>query len=195
MLSSVMPVEVTEPAHASAPDDAALAREAAAGSVQAYERIYRRHAPRLYALVFRICGRQAERAEDVLQDTFVKAWRALPGFRFDSALATWLQRLAVNTALMELRARGGMVDRENGEHDLEALAGADAGARCAGTGLDLERAVATLPPRARAVLVLHDIEGWKHHEIAEELGMAVGSSKAQLHRARGLLRQRLGESR
>ncbi|WP_425600489.1 RNA polymerase sigma factor [Luteimonas salinisoli] len=190
-----MTLPANENDRAGVPDDATLAREAMAGSVQAYERIYRRHAPRLYAVIWRICGRHAARAEDVLQDTFVKAWRALPGFRFDSALGTWLQRLAVNTALMELRARGAMADCESGDHDLEALAGADESARCAGTGLDLERAVATLPPRARAVLVLHDIEGWKHHEIAEELGMAVGSSKAQLHRARGLLRKRLGESR
>lgn len=193
MYDTAMRQQTDEHEGASAPDEDALVRAAASGDVQAYESIYRRHAPRLYAVVWRICGRQAARAEDVLQDTFIKAWRALPGFRFESALGTWLQRLAVNTALMELRARGGR-DELAGEDGMAVLAGTAGEARCAGTGLDLERAIATLPPRARAVLVLHDIEGWKHHEIAEELGMAVGSSKAQLHRARGLLRERLGET-
>ena len=157
-------------------DDAALARDAAAGDTRAYERIYRRHSPRLYALLWRLCGGNAARAEDVLQETFIQAWRKLPQFRFESALATWLHRLAVNTALMELRAA-----------TFESL---DIGE----SGMDLERALLTLPPRARAVLVLHDIEGWKHQEIAVELQMAVGSSKAQLHRARGLLRTRLGDA-
>ncbi len=172
------------------PDDDHLARAAAAGDRQAYESIYRRHAPRLYAVVWRLCGGQAARADDVLQDTFIRAWRALPQFRFESALATWLHRLAVNTALMDLRAR-----RAEGEPADEAVL-ADLPARdaCQAQRIDLERALETLPPRARAVLVLHDIEGWKHHEIAEALDMAVGSSKAQLHRARGLLRVRMGEA-
>ncbi|MEZ0469756.1 RNA polymerase sigma factor [Luteimonas salinilitoris] len=194
MLSIAMPTPASDPEIETAPDDEALVRAAIAGDVQAYASIYRRHAPRLYAVVWRICGRHAARAEDVLQDTFLKAWRSLPGFRFESALGTWLQRLAVNTALMELRARSGRDDLDAGDDGLDALAAVEGEQRCTGTGLDLERAVATLPPRARAVLVLHDIEGWKHHEIAEELGMAVGSSKAQLHRARGLLRERLGET-
>ncbi|WP_024889873.1 RNA polymerase sigma factor [Luteimonas huabeiensis] len=171
-------------------DDDALARAAANGDRRAYESIYRRHAPRLYALIWRICGRHEARAQDVLQETFLRAWRALPGFRFESALGTWLQRLAVNAALMEVRGRGGRDDRDDGDDALEALPGT---ARCVGTGMDLERAIAALPPRARAVLVLYEIEGWTHQEIAEELGMAVGSSKAQLHRARGLLRGWLGD--
>ncbi|HBK47206.1 MAG TPA: RNA polymerase subunit sigma-24 [Xanthomonadaceae bacterium] len=180
-------------AAASSDDDASLARSAASGDAGAYEAIYRRHSPRLYSVVWRLCGGNAARADDVLQETFIKAWRALPQFRFQSALSTWLHRLAVNTALMELRARSSSTDLEledGGMDRLEALEGAS---RCHATELDLERALETLPPRARAVLVLHDIEGWKHHEIAEELQMAVGSSKAQLHRARGLLRTRLGE--
>ncbi|WP_058835115.1 RNA polymerase sigma factor [Luteimonas abyssi] len=171
-------------------EDVALARAAAAGDAAAYASIYQRHAPRLYAVVWRICGRHAARAEDVLQETFLKAWRALPGFRFESALGTWLQRLAVNTALMELRGRGDVDRLADGEDALEDLA---ARPRCTGTALDLERLIAGLPPRARAVLVLYDIEGWTHPEIAEALDMAVGSSKAQLHRARSLLRERLGE--
>ncbi|MNV01644.1 ECF RNA polymerase sigma factor SigE [compost metagenome] len=176
-------------------DDAALAKAAAAGDVHAYERIYRRHAPKLNALLWRLCGGNASRAEDVLQETFIQAWRKLPQFRFESALGTWLHRLAVNTALMELRASATFASLDVGEDGMDQLSEMTAPERCNATGMDLERALQTLPPRARAVLVLHDIEGWKHQEIATELQMAVGSSKAQLHRARGLLRVRLGEVR
>ena len=95
---------------------------------------------------------------------------------------------------MELRANATGDARDAGEEGWESLAMLPAQDRCAGTSMDLERALETLPPRARAVLVLHDIEGWKHQEIADQLQMAVGSSKAQLHRARGLLRARLGET-
>ena len=95
---------------------------------------------------------------------------------------------------MELRANATGDARDAGEEGWESLAMLPAQDRCAGTAMDLERALETLPPRARAVLVLHDIEGWKHQEIADQLQMAVGSSKAQLHRARGLLRARLGET-
>lgn len=122
----------------------------------------------------------------------MRAWQALPAFRFESAVSTWLHRLAVNTALMELRARRSRPWQDSDNEALEMLATPDTAGH-AMLGHDLERAVACLPPRARAVLVLHDVEGWKHEEIAEELGMAVGSSKAQLHRARGLLRARMGE--
>lgn len=188
MLDATVPLTAT--ATAIGPDDDSLARAAAAGDRHAYEAIYRRHSPRLYAVVWRLCGGQAARADDVLQDTFIRAWRALPQFRFESALATWLHRLAVNTALMELRARGS----EGESTDEAVLADLPAREACPAQRIDLERALETLPPRARAVLVLHDVEGWKHHEIAEALEMAVGSSKAQLHRARGLLRARMGEA-
>ncbi|KTF38900.1 RNA polymerase sigma factor [Xanthomonas vesicatoria] len=192
MLDTSVPIDVLPCATPADRDDAALARAAAAGERAAYEAIYRRHSPRLYALVWRLCGGNAARADDVLQDTFIAAWKALPQFRFQSALGTWLHRLAVNTALMELRARAAFGDHSS--DDSEAmLAAVPDGAGCHSIRMDLERALETLPPRARAVLVLHDIEGWKHQEIAEQLQMAVGSSKAQLHRARGLLRARLGE--
>ncbi|KAA2285238.1 RNA polymerase sigma factor [Arenimonas fontis] len=172
-------------------EDHALVRAAGAGDRHAFEALYRRHVRRVYALLWRICGHEA-RAEDLVQDAFVRAWQALPGFRFESAFSTWLHRLAVNTALMELRSRRGNEDLETGDEALLHHPAGDDVERAA-SGLELERAIATLPPRARAVLVLHDVEGWKHEEIAAELGMAVGSSKAQLHRARHLLRARLGE--
>jgi len=193
MLDTTMPTS-SAPTEADAADDDALVRAAAAGDVTAYERIYRRHSPRVYAVLWRLCGGHAARAEDALQEAFLQAWRALPGFRFESSLGTWLHRLGVNAALMELRANATGDARDAGEEGGEALAMLPAQDRCAGTSMDLERALETLPPRARAVLVLHDIEGWKHQEIADQLQMAVGSSKAQLHRARGLLRARLGET-
>ncbi len=191
-IATAIPTPLPAPTSA-AGDEAALVRAVVAGRAEgmaAYEILYRRHAPRLHAVIWRLCGGDAATAEDVLQDTFIQAWRALPGFRMESALSTWLHRMAVNTALMALRARGHLPLQDGGDEQLDALV---APARCQDTDMDLERAVARLPARARAVLVLHDIEGWKHHEIAEELGVAVGTSKAQLHRARGLLRGWLGE--
>ncbi|MCS4232787.1 RNA polymerase sigma-70 factor (ECF subfamily) [Stenotrophomonas maltophilia] len=189
MLDTLTPaLDTPLPAH----DEPEVVRAAAAGDVAAYEQLYRRHAPRLFAVVWRLCGGQQARAEDALQEAFLQAWKALPAFRMDSSVATWLHRLAVNAALMELRARGNQAHDSLDDADLD-LPEMQVHDRCAGTERDLERVLATLPPRARAVLVLHDIEGWKHSEIAEQLQMAVGSSKAQLHRARGLLRARLGD--
>ncbi|MGH8040880.1 MAG: RNA polymerase sigma factor [Rudaea sp.] len=172
-------------------DSSALVRRAVAGDVAAFERLYRDHVGRVHGTILRLVGMDRARAEELTQEAFVRAWQKLAGFRFESAFSTWLHRLGVNTALMDLR-----VPREEdamGADELQAAAGAQV-PFCAAERGELERAVAALPPRARAVLVLHDVEGFKHEEIAAELGMAVGSSKAQLHRARGLLRRRLGDS-
>lgn len=195
MLMQPMPTPPPEPDIA-APEpgeDAALARRAAAADMVAFEQLYRRHHRRVHGVIVRLVGHAGARAEDLTQEAFVRAWQALPGFRFESAVSTWLHRLAVNTALMELRSRRSRPGQDDDEDALESVATPDTAGH-AMLGRDLERAVATLPPRARAVLVLHDVEGWKHEEIAVELGMAVGSSKAQLHRARGLLRTRIGGS-
>lgn len=174
-------------------DERALVSAAARGEVRAFEALYRRHVGRVHGVITRLVGGHGARAEDLTQEAFVRAWQALPAFRFESAFSTWLHRLAVNTALMELRSRRSRPQDEGDDEAVEWLGTADSAGYTTALSLDLERAVATLPPRARAVLVLYDIEGWKHEEIAAELGMAVGSSKAQLHRARGLLRARLGE--
>ena len=174
--------------------DGALVRAAGRGDVTAFEAIYRRHNTRVHGVILRLVGGHAGRAEDLTQEAFVRCWQALPGYRFESAFTTWLHRLAVNTALMELRARRSRPQASDDEDALDHLGTPDSAGHGTALTMDLERAVATLPPRARAVLVLHDVEGWKHEEIATELGMAVGSSKAQLHRARGLLRTRLGGS-
>jgi len=186
------PVEAAT-APADAVDERALVAAAARGEVDAFEALYRRHVGRVHGVIVRLVGRHGARAEDLTQEAFVRAWQALPAFRFESAFSTWLHRLAVNTALMELRSRRSRPQDDGDDDALDALGSADSAGHATALSLDLERAVATLPPRARAVLVLYDVEGWKHEEIATELGMAVGSSKAQLHRARGLLRARLGE--
>ncbi|WP_423925200.1 RNA polymerase sigma factor [Dokdonella sp.] len=173
------------------PEDGDLVRRASAGEVGAFEQLYRRHAGRVHGAVWRLSGMNPSRAEELTQEAFVRAWQKLGSFRFESAFSTWLHRLAVNVALMDLRKN----NPEEAVDDATLEAACEpVHAFCAGERSDLERAVASLPPRARAVLVLHDIEGWKHEEIGRELGMAVGSSKAQLHRARGLLKRMLGEN-
>ena len=194
MLTATMDAVALEPTiePAGHPDEA-LARRAVAGDAGAFEALYRRHAGRVHGVIVRLVGQSGARAEDLTQEAFVRAWQALPGFRFDSALSTWLHRLAVTTALMELRSRRGGPRFDDDEDAIDGIGVADSAGRATALGMDLERAVASLPPRARAVLVLHDVEGWKHEEIAAELRMAVGSSKAQLHRARQLLRKRLGD--
>ena len=194
MLLQAMPLtpDAIDAPSAEASEDAALVRRAAAADIAAFEQLYRRHHARMHGVIARLVGQAGARAEDLVQEAFVRAWQALPAFRFESAVSTWLHRLAVNTALMELRSRRGRPGMDEDEDALESVPSADTAGN-AMLGRDLERAVATLPPRARAVLVLHDVEGWKHEEIAEMLDMAVGSSKAQLHRARKLLRAKLGE--
>lgn len=193
LMQTLTPAVEPDAAAFDAGEDVALARRAARADVQAFEQLYRRHHRRVHGVIVRLVGQAGARAEDLTQEAFVRAWQALPGFRFESAVSTWLHRLAVNTALMELRAQRSRPGLDGDEEALAAAATPDTAGQAL-LGRDLERAVATLPPRARAVLVLHDVEGWKHEEIAEELGMAVGSSKAQLHRARGLLRMRIGDA-
>ena len=193
MLSHAMTSDFSSAEPVESDGDHALVRAAGLGDTRAFEALYRKHSRRVFAVVWRLSGGQAARAEDLVQEAFIRAWQALPNFRFESAFSTWLHRLAVNTALMEIRSRAGNEDRETDDAPLETMASHDTAGLRTRERIDLERAVATLPERARAVLVLHDIEGWKHEEIAAELGMAVGTSKAQLHRARNLLRTRLGE--
>lgn len=192
MLMQTMPMPHTPEAIDAAGEDAALVQRAATADTAAFEQLYRRHHRRVHGVIVRLVGQAGARAEDLTQEAFVRAWQALPSFRFESAVSTWLHRLAVNTALMELRSRRSRPWQEDDDEALESVSTPDTAGHAV-LGRDLERAVASLPPRARAVLVLHDVEGWKHEEIAGELGMAVGSSKAQLHRARGLLRARIGE--
>jgi RNA polymerase sigma-70 factor (ECF subfamily) len=191
MLTATLPLMLEPVAAAPAIDpDRALVEAAAGGDVSAFEQLYRRHVGRVHGTLMRLAGQRAQ-AEDWTQEAFVRAWQKLPGFRHESAFASWLHRLAVNVALMGLRAAGSRVQGDGDEDVLAALP--ELAQSAPDLRMDLARAVACLPPRARAVLVLHDVEGWKHEEIGAELGMAVGTSKAQLHRARQALRRLLGD--
>lgn len=172
-------------------EDKSLVERARGGDVPAFESLYRHHRDRVYALLWRLCGCSHALAEDLLQETFVRAWSKLHLFRGESQFGTWLHRLAVNVALSDRRIR---VRRARFEYGLDETAERTAvGHRDVHTAdhRDLERAIAGLPERARTVLILFDIEGYGHAEIAAITGMAEGSSKAQLHRARGLLREEL----
>jgi RNA polymerase sigma-70 factor, ECF subfamily len=165
-------------------------RRAQSGDVDAFEQLYREHSPRIYALCLRLKAGDKTDATELLQDVFVKAWRRLDTFRGDCAFASWLHRLAVNTMLESARSDGRRAARVLPMEDTSRLAGA---ARSSGIELkmDMESAIASLPKGARLAFVLHDVEGYQHQEIAEQLGVTVGTVKAQLHRARRLLRDRL----
>jgi RNA polymerase sigma-70 factor (ECF subfamily) len=172
-------------------DDAEWVERARNGDNTAFEMLYRKHRNRIYGLVWRLCGGDAALAEDLLQEAFVRAWQKLDSFRGESQFGTWLHRLSANVALSDRRIRVRRLERET---ELEGAAERTAtGARdvYAGKRMDLEQAIARLPERARTVLVLFDIEGYRHAEIAELADMAVGSSKAHLHRARKLVREEL----
>ncbi len=166
---------------------------AAAGDRRAFERIYRSHANRVFSVCVRMSGDRVL-AEELTQDVFVRAWSKLNLYRGESAFSTWLHRLAVNVILnarkTEGRRRGRFASEGEGEDVGDAM---PALARTAtpGIAIDLEAAVASLPPGARRVFVLHDVEGYKHEEIATMLEITSGGSKAQLHRARMLLREAL----
>lgn len=168
---------------------------AASGDRRAFERVYRRHVNHVFSICMRMSSSRT-RAEELTQDVFVRVWEKLPLFRGESSFSTWLHRLAVNVVLNERKVEGRERSRTaeppaEGEGDgWEALAGGQPAPRHADR-MDLEAAIAMLPPGARRVFVLHDIEGYKHEEIAELLGVTTGGSKAQLHRARLLLREAL----
>ena len=161
-----------------------LVARARAGERAAFEALYRAHVGRVYALCLRLSADRG-RAEELTQDTFVLAWQRLGTFRGESAFGSWLHRIAVNAMLGERRATG---RRERRVMPLEEPPAGRAAAPDPALAVDLERAVAALPPGARAVFVLHDIEGYVHEEIGTMMGIAAGTSKAQLHRARRLLR-------
>ena len=169
--------------------DLELARRAQDGNLAAFEQLFLTYQRRIYALCLRMTS-EPSRAEDLTQDTFVRAWQKLETFRGNSEFFTWLYRLAVNTVLADFRARGRWHDPlVEGEEPL-ALQSAPTD-RHSLKAVDLERAIATLPPQARLIFVLYDVEGYRHREIAAMTGLAEGTSKAHLHQARKLLRKAL----
>ena len=164
--------------------DAALA---AGGDTLAFERIYRRHAGRVHSLARRMLS--AELADDATQDVFVRAWQKMGLFRGESAFGTWLHRLAINVILAKRADLGKARERfSNDETVFDRLASRPV---TVDERVDFEAALEQLPNGAREVFVLHDVEGYKHEEIAEMLNVTAGTSKSQLHRARMVLRQYL----
>ena len=170
-------------------DDARAIRRAARGDVDAFEELYHAHIGRVYALCLRLSG-DPDRAEDLAQDVFVRLWQRIDTFEGRSAFSSWLYRLTANLVIDRLRAHLRRESRESSADDLDRWTGPAAGAPDA--WIDLEASIAALPAGARMVFVLHDIEGYRHDEIGEMMGIADGTSKAQLHRARKLLRRSLG---
>ncbi len=174
-------------------DDAALVRQAARGDTRAFERLYRAHVNRVYGLCVRLADGDHAKAEQYTQDAFVRAWEKLDTFRGDCQFSTWLHRLTVNLVLGEYRLLRRWVSFEDEsagvDGDTALAAGAEHPQLNLGDRIDVERALAKLPRGARAVLVLHDVEGYQHDEIARLTGIAVGTSKAQLHRARRLMKE------
>ncbi|MCD4749839.1 MAG: sigma-70 family RNA polymerase sigma factor [Thermoanaerobaculales bacterium] len=171
-------------------DDRLLVRRAQRGDRDAFEALYHAHCRRIYALCLRLAARPAD-AEDLSQETFVRAWRALGSFRAESSFATWIHRVAINTVLAHFRRKESRPDFDGDTLDNVTPFHAATGGGQSATAVDLERAIAGLPTGARTVFVLHDVEGYRHREISEMTGLAEGTSKAHLHRARRLLREKL----
>lgn len=180
-------------------DDLLLVRRAVRGDTQAFERLYRAHIDRVYAVCLRLVA-DPQRAEELAQEAFVRAWQKLATFRGAAAFSSWLYRLTVNVVVESQRSLGRVRLQEGQLSEEPAPDDGSCDGQIRGLGesdpdvtdkVDLERAIAALPDGARTVFVLHDIEGYEHGEIATITGASVGTSKAQLHRARRLLRERL----
>ncbi len=172
-----------------AADEAAWIRQAQRSDAQAFEALYRLHVDKVYGLCLRMTGNVSE-AEDCVQEAFIQAWNKLDKFRGESAFGTWLHRIAVNTVLGRIRKSKREQDR------IEAVAQTSPPPLSTGdTGelRDLSEAIDRLPEGARHVFVLHAVYGYSHEEAGKMLGIAAGTSKAQVHRARRLLAQQLEE--
>jgi RNA polymerase sigma-70 factor (ECF subfamily) len=167
--------------------DAVDATLAASGDAHAFERLYRGHLGRISSLVRRMLG--DEDPDDVIQDVFVRAWQKLGTFRGESAFGTWLHRLAVNVTLGRRETLG--IRRQRHLDGDAALDVVPSRRTTPEISMDFEAAIERLPDGARQVFVLHDVEGYRHDEIAAMLGLATGTSKSQLHRARMALRRHL----
>jgi RNA polymerase sigma-70 factor (ECF subfamily) len=174
--------------------DRALAEQVLAGDELAFRQLYRRHTPRLFLVVLRLVGGVEEDAEDVVQETWLKAAERLGSFRWEAAFASWLTAIGINVALETLRRRGRRREVDLPE-DHESLRTSGPTPLAALDPVDLERAIGALPEGYRTVLLLHDVEGYRHEEIAERLGVTAGTSKSQLFHARRSLRAALRDER
>jgi RNA polymerase sigma-70 factor (ECF subfamily) len=170
--------------------DLDLCRLAADGNIAAFEIIYSRYHRRTYSLCLRMTNSQTE-AEDLTQEVFIQLFRKIGSFRGDSAFSTWLHRLTVNQVLMHFRRRSVRNERtsDDGEMPEQTVVGtADPGRMQVVDRIALKNAIAQLPNGYRNVFVLHDVEGFEHEEVARMMGISVGTSKSQLHKARLKLR-------
>jgi RNA polymerase sigma-70 factor, ECF subfamily len=172
--------------------DGALVAAARKGDMKAFERLYRLHSGKVMGLCLRMTRRRDE-AEDCVQQTFIRAWRSLAAFEGRSAFGTWLHRIAVNEVLTHQRNHGTRAESDDeAVNDAHEDSPDPTRSHDPGEVMDVERALATLPPGSRHVVVLQTVYGYSHEEVAEMLGIAVGTCKAQLHRGRRLLRERMG---
>jgi RNA polymerase sigma-70 factor (ECF subfamily) len=170
-------------------DEATLVDAVRRGAPGSREAIYHRYKRRVFALALRIVG--AVDAEEVAQEAFIRVFRGLPKFRGDAALGTWIYRLAVNAALSHRSRRGNAPAAPGEERASEGVVAVTPEARDLALRKQLEHALASLPVGYRTVIVLHDVEGLEHEEVASILGCHVGTSKSQLHKARAKLREAL----
>lgn len=175
------PVEKIEP-------NILLVRQAQSGDLSAFEKIYHLEIGRVYALCLRMAA-DPHKAEQLAQETFVRVWQNLKSFREESAFSSWLHRIAVNVVLSDKRSGSRQRAKIQYTDDLSQYSRSHS---LSDRGMDLEKCIAALPEKARMVLVLHDVEGYKHAEISDIMNIAPGTSKAHLHRARMLLRTMLG---
>lgn len=185
----IVTANVTNPAAS----DLDLAQAAARGDMEAFESLYERHYRRVYSLCLRMVANVTE-AEDLTQEVFIQLLRKLGSFRGESAFTTWLHRLTVNHVLMHFRKRGVRLEKttEEGEVPEQVEIGSDRPQSMPVVDrIALDSAIAQLPPGYRSVFVLHDVEGYEHEEVASLLGVSVGTSKSQLHKARMRLRELL----
>jgi RNA polymerase sigma factor, sigma-70 family len=173
--------------------DLDLARRAAAGDAAAFEKLYEQHHRRVYSLCLRMLGNTSQ-AEDMTQEVFLQVYKKIGSFRGDSAFTTWLHRLTVNQVLMHFRKRGVKLEHTSEEGDFTNVVETPIQSTRRISMVDrlaLEKAISELPPGYRTVFVLHDVEGYEHEEVANLLGVSVGTSKSQLHKARMRLRELL----
>jgi RNA polymerase sigma-70 factor (ECF subfamily) len=175
--------------------DLKLAERIRSGDAASFDELYHQHAGRLYNLAYRMAG-TANDAEDLLQDIFLLAYRKLGSFRGESSLGTWLYRLAMNHCLDVLRSRQSRMGQQTDSLDEDgAMEPTAAPALGAVSRIDLDRAISRLPHACRAAFLLHDVEGFGHHEVGAILGISEGTSKSQVHKARLRIRAYLTQPR
>ncbi len=162
-------------------------RKVKLGDRSVFEEIYREYVGKVYALCLRMSA-DPDRAQELTQETFIRIWENIGSFRGDSPFSAWLNRVAINVVLVDIRTNQRRTARILSLSSLESVGKRNTDSYI-GSNIDLEDAIATLPPQARSIFILHDIEGYKHEEIAQMMDLAIGTCKAQLYRARKLLQE------